>query len=321
MTGSTVDSTREALSAGDSLPSTRPLLLYFFFPAIVILYYDHLLTLPAEVAYIWRRPKARSTYWFFLNRYLNFFATLPITVFNFVQFDHAVCSKYALFRQILLVVQVVVVDVILSLRVYAMYGLDRRVLYILGCAAVVGVGVAAWAISAQNNPRDLEDYSVPGCFLPLSNRSGTYLAAVWEALFAYDLLIFGMIVARTSRLWLRQRAPGSSTPLVTLMQRDGALYFVAMTLANLPNVISFYVGGPFLKGGFSTFATSISATMTSRLMLNLHASADRGLYSQAMLPNESVVTGDPLDTILFAGPFSVAGPAIELRPIRVNAPP
>ncbi|KAJ7121084.1 hypothetical protein C8R44DRAFT_171781 [Mycena epipterygia] len=164
------------------LPSIRPLLLYFHFCAITILYYDHLLTLPAEVAYIWRRPKSRSAYWFFLNRYLTFFTTLPITVFNFVQFNHDVCGKYALFRQILLVVQVVIVDLILSLRVYAMYGLDRRILYILCCATVIGMAITGWAIATQDNSRDQEDYSVQGCFLPLSPRSGTRKSTISETI-------------------------------------------------------------------------------------------------------------------------------------------
>ncbi|KAJ7698020.1 hypothetical protein B0H17DRAFT_1197013 [Mycena rosella] len=312
------------LEESESLPATRPLLLYLYFCAIVILYYDHLLTLPAEVAYIWRRAKTRSAYWFFLNRYLNFFCTLPIAVFNFVQFDH-VRSVFArhFFPYSINITQLRQVRafpaglargaVILSLRVYAMYGLNRRILYTFCLATVVAAGIAAWAISGQNNSRDLEDYRVRGCFLPLSPSSGTresYLAAVWEALLAYDLLIFTMILTRSSKFWLRDRPPGYST--LHLMQRDGALYFVAMSLANLSNIISFYVGGPFTKGGLSTFATrytprvfelrlrvafsdapppppgSVSVTMTSRLILNLHAMANRGLYLSADRPHSNL---------------------------------
>ncbi|KAJ7768638.1 hypothetical protein DFH07DRAFT_300281 [Mycena maculata] len=169
-----LSSAPETLSGSDGLPSTRPLLLYLYFCAIAVLYYDHILTIPEEVEHIWRRPKSRSSYWFFLNRYLTFFATLPITVFNFVQFTHDVCGKYAIFRQVLLVVQVFVVDFILSLRVYAMYGLNKRILYILGFSAVAGIGIAGWAISAPSNSHELEDYSVPGCFLPLSSKAGIH---------------------------------------------------------------------------------------------------------------------------------------------------
>ncbi|KAJ6622843.1 hypothetical protein B0H10DRAFT_2013005 [Mycena sp. CBHHK59/15] len=308
----------ETISTSDSLPTTRPLLLYFYFMAIAVLYYDHFLTFPLEFAYIWRRPKSRSTYWFFLNRYLTFFTTVPITIFNFVDFDHDVCSKYALFRQILLVVQVVVVDLILSLRVYAMYGLDKRILYILCCGTVMGMGITGWSISAQQNSRALEDYSVPGCFIPLSHDSGSHLVAVWEALLAYDLLIFGIILFRSSRIRLRDTVASSSTPIMYLMLRDGALYFVAMALANLSNIISFYIGGPFVKGGLSTFATSVSVTMTSRLMVNLHAFADRGLYTEAISRDSR--SPQILDSIVYQ-PYSTGGTGFELETRRRSLAP
>ncbi|KAJ6624751.1 hypothetical protein B0H10DRAFT_2005981 [Mycena sp. CBHHK59/15] len=248
----------ETISTSDSLPTTRPLLLYFYFMAIAVLYYDHFLTFPLEFAYIWRRPKSRSTY---------------------------CCSKYALFRQILLVVQVVVVDLILSLRVYAMYGLDKRILYILCCGTVMGMGITGWSISAQQNSRALEDYSVPGCFIPLSHDS-----------LAYDPLIFGIILFRSSRIRLRDRVASSSTPIIYLMLRDV----------------------PFVKGGLSTFATSVSVTMTSRLMLNLHAFADRGLYTEAISRDSR--SPQILDSIVYQ-PYSTGGTGFELETRRHSLAP
>ena len=38
-----------------------------------------------------------------------------------------------------------------------------------------------------------------------------------------------------------------------------------------------------MKGGLSMLASSISVTMMSRLMLNLHATSDEGLYSTTHL--------------------------------------
>ncbi|KAJ7628746.1 hypothetical protein FB45DRAFT_919155 [Roridomyces roridus] len=297
---------RDALPPSQTLPQTRPLLLYLYLCAIVVLYYDHALSLPAEITYIWRRPKTRSALWFLLNRYLTFFATIPVTALNFVQFNHQSCGQYALFRQILLVVQVIVVDLILSLRVYALYGLQRKIIYILAVATAIGLGITGWSISHQDNTRDLEDYSVRGCFLPLSSDSGIHIAAIWEALLAYDLLIFVLILARPIQLGRRHNNEASSNPIIRLVTRDGAMYFVVMALANLANIITFYVGGPFFKGSLSTLATSVSVTLTSRLMLNLHALADRGLYAGAAgagwtttgETTTAAATGETLDTVL-----------------------
>ncbi|KAF8874539.1 hypothetical protein BD779DRAFT_1566256, partial [Infundibulicybe gibba] len=52
-----------------------------------------------------------------------------------------------------------------------------------------------------------------------------------------------------------------------------------MALSNLANILTFYFCGPFLRGGLSTFSTSISVTMMSRLMLNLHETANVGIFS------------------------------------------
>lgn len=37
-----------------------------------------------EVRFLWRKAKTRSTYYFFVNRYLAFFGDVAITVFRFV---------------------------------------------------------------------------------------------------------------------------------------------------------------------------------------------------------------------------------------------
>ncbi|KAH8826687.1 hypothetical protein DL96DRAFT_1603814 [Flagelloscypha sp. PMI_526] len=59
-----------------------------------------------------------------------------------------------------------------------------------------------------------------------------------------------------------------------VMLRDGAVYFLVMIVANAANVATFYTLGPRLRGNLSTMASSISVTMTSRLILNLHQNAE-----------------------------------------------
>ncbi|KAI6012069.1 hypothetical protein PISMIDRAFT_332445 [Pisolithus microcarpus 441] len=73
---------------------------------------------------------------------------------------------------------------------------------------------------------------------------------------------------------------GHSKPdLVVLLLRDGAIYFGIVAIANLANIVSFYAAPELLKGGLSTFSICIAITMVSRLMLNLHKTADTGIFS------------------------------------------
>ncbi|KIK56437.1 hypothetical protein GYMLUDRAFT_247932 [Collybiopsis luxurians FD-317 M1] len=85
-------------------------------------------------------------------------------------------------------------------------------------------------------------------------------------------------------------------PLVDIILRDGSLYFGIMAFANAINISTFYVSVnsiipsdynsqplqypfPYMRGALSTFASSMSVTMMSRLMFNLHKVAESGLHT------------------------------------------
>ncbi|KAF8890464.1 hypothetical protein BD779DRAFT_273355 [Infundibulicybe gibba] len=81
---------------------------YLHLVAITLLYYDHFITMgmsptsnthphiqlaksEGEVKYLWRRPKRRSAYWFFLHRYFSFFMNIMTTLFKLTTSDPKVC--------------------------------------------------------------------------------------------------------------------------------------------------------------------------------------------------------------------------------------
>jgi len=55
------------------------------------------------------------------------------------------------------------------------------------------------------------------------------------------------------------------------------MYFGIIVLANVANLLTFYVGDVLLSGFLSWFTTSLSVTLLSRLMLNLHEAANVGI--------------------------------------------
>lgn len=265
--------------SGNDIPFTILQILrhnYLHFFAITCLYYDHFLTFEGEVEFIWKRRKSHSSLWFFLNRYLAFFGNLVVTVLGFTTLSDTSCRHYSLFRQILLIVQQVIVCTLLTLRTYALYGRSSRVLRFLLGSGFVLAGVCLWAMFGQKSaPSQIGS----GCHIGLSKVTAIRLASAWEALFVYDCFIFGLTVAKA---WSTRRdhdITGINVPLVTLVLRDGALYFAVIGFGNFMNMVSFYFGGPFLRGGLSTFASNLSVTMMSRLMLNLHESAEEGNLS------------------------------------------
>ncbi|KAF8890472.1 hypothetical protein BD779DRAFT_1517995 [Infundibulicybe gibba] len=162
----------------------------------------------------------------------------------------------------------------MTLRVYALYGCSLRVLGSMITVGIAGTCVSCWALFFAKNTTVAQPMT--SCHIGLSYDTSTRFAITWESVFAYDLIIFVLTLTKT---WRAGRNMGM--PLITLFLRDGnrATYFAVTTLSNLANILTFYFCGPFLRGGLSTFSSSISATMMSRFILNLHETASVGIFS------------------------------------------
>ncbi|KAJ7860137.1 hypothetical protein B0H13DRAFT_2355744 [Mycena leptocephala] len=256
--------------------------------SIVILCYDHLLTLESEITYMWKRPKRLSFFLFILIRY---FSLLSNVAMLFPRFGNVPLESF-------------LVNIILGMRIYAMYGFSKRVLIIL-----CGVGLTTFALAAWSTRETSVPASVIGCDFALSKDSAIRepplseslknsgpllgLAGAWEAQFLCDLSVFGFTIIRAYRQPIK--TPGS---ILSFMVRDGALYFAALTLANLANILMYYFGDviflplTFLSGAqseydgqswtaasLSAFTSMLSITMVSRLMLNLHKAANVGIFT------------------------------------------
>ncbi|KAF8193236.1 hypothetical protein K438DRAFT_1829332, partial [Mycena galopus ATCC 62051] len=244
--------------------------------SISLLYWDHCITFSDEVRFLWRKAKTRSTYYFFLNRYLAFFGDVSITVFHFAAVPISVCTHVNLFRQVLLVINQCLVCLLLTLRIYALYGRDLRVYVgMLGFGAVL-LGLSCWALVGR---KGVPETDVVGCHIDNSQKQGVYLAVPWEALLIYDVMIFVALFYKSFQTRAESPTRRWHTPLLSLLVRDGAIYFAIMAVLNFGNILTFYIAGPQLRGCLSTMASCMSVTLTSRLMLNLHSVDRTGIFS------------------------------------------
>ncbi|KAL0958498.1 hypothetical protein HGRIS_000641 [Hohenbuehelia grisea] len=158
---------------------------------------------------------------------------------------------------------------------------------------MVGIGAVLISVSSYSLVGQDNDHAqtVSGCHIGLSKSTGIRIAMAWEALLVYDTLLIILTIFKTYEttrrasnsalggFWRRLWVGHGGLNILALVLRDGALYFIVMALANLANILTFYFAGSLLRGGLSTFASIISVTMMSRLMLNLHKSADVGIMS------------------------------------------
>ncbi|KAJ7637343.1 hypothetical protein DFH06DRAFT_1219477 [Mycena polygramma] len=272
--------------------------------SITFLYFDHAISFGDEVRFLWRKAKTRSTYYFFMNRYLAFFGDIAITVFHFMAVPTSVCSHVNLFRQLLLVINQCLVCLLLTLRIYALYERDRRVyIGMLGFGATLLV-ISCWALVGKSG---VPVPNVVGCHIDNSQKLGIYLAVPWEALLLYDVLIFWALSYKSYRTRADSQVLWWYSPLLTVLIRDGAIYFVVMAIMNLGNILTFYMAGPLLRGCLSTMASCMSVTLTSRLMLNLHSVDRTGIFSTTTRLYSSWSTA-----------YTDAGGGYELDTLRVQ---
>ncbi|KAF8176398.1 hypothetical protein K438DRAFT_1939394 [Mycena galopus ATCC 62051] len=264
----------------------------------LILCYDHLLTLDSEINFLWRRPKRISFFLFILLRYFSLLSNIAMTqtLLNFGDVAPERCHAGGIVKKVLLLLQNILVGYILGLRVYAMYSFSKRVLFFLCGAAVVTVILATWSITSETI---ISVTNVPGCQYAMSKPSAIRMASAWEAQFLCDVVVFGFTVFRSYRQ--PDKVAGS---ILDYMMRDGALYFAVFALVNLANILMYYVrsfrplsasylscaadfqlGNPWIRSSLSWFMSTLSTTMVSRLMLNLHKATDVGIVT-----DESIIS-------------------------------
>ncbi|KAJ6468236.1 hypothetical protein C8R45DRAFT_1170404 [Mycena sanguinolenta] len=265
---------------------------HLFLFGFVILIYDHILTFDDEVKLIWRKPLRPSALWFFAVRYLSLACSVGMLFFYFWDFSLAVnsvpapcdldelnirpfiqaCSTMQKVMEALLMVQETLVEVTLALRVVGMYGNTLQVQIPLAVSGSVIGGLGLWTMIEYGEPQMLTAPGMAGCHTALPRKTALLLAGVWEAQTVFDLLVFILTVYRAHA----DRAVISMVPgsLVERMMRDGAMYFGIIALANLADVLTLYFGDILIAGILSWGTTSLSVTLISRLILNLHRAGE-----------------------------------------------
>ncbi|KAF8888459.1 hypothetical protein CPB84DRAFT_1786110 [Gymnopilus junonius] len=146
---------------------------YFQLAALVILYYDYILTLKDEIERYWSsRTKLNLGFALFvLNRYLSILGNIPILLLSFWTWPGSnrlqVCVGMSQYQEYLIAAVHLVVDFIAIVRTYAIYSSSRRILGILiaAGAALLGYGVHA-IVGHQQTPYTLSDLPAVGCLLP-----------------------------------------------------------------------------------------------------------------------------------------------------------
>ncbi|KAJ7206342.1 hypothetical protein GGX14DRAFT_643417 [Mycena pura] len=164
------------------------------------------------------------------------------------------CVKLNIFSEVLVILQEFLIELTLIVRVFAMYGRNPWILAVLVAPVLLLVAVLLlmqWASITNGPPQILTapDPGVPGCHLATPRT-------VTRPIGLYGLQAVG---------------------------KGWAMYFGMIVLVNTANVFTFYFGDILLSAAFlSWFATSLSTTLLSHLILNLHEAYSIGIETEEL---------------------------------------
>ncbi|KAI0038279.1 hypothetical protein FA95DRAFT_1613505 [Auriscalpium vulgare] len=247
--------------------------------ALGLLTYDYLITFDAEVNFVWRQRKCTWSFWLYIfNKFLPVawisFASIALnsgTILTQVSFTSLIllpsnAPQMCIFNftasEVVPLLVTFGVQLILQMRVYALYELNKRLRYLLliGCTAEL---VAMLAFIPRSVIRIIHIHWIQaptGCYY----SSDIGITRFWIPALVFEPVLcalvawkaWGVVAARWMRL-PRSRVcdvVGGSLdlddvpPLVTLMARDSLVYFlgvysvlVALTIASMARFDSFIV--------------------------------------------------------------------------------
>ncbi|KAF7289753.1 hypothetical protein MIND_01348900 [Mycena indigotica] len=229
---------------------------YFHLVSFSLLFYDYFLTLDWEIERYWGTQLTWPSFFYFVNRYGTLFGNIPVVIEYF-------WSTPPTPRKLM-----VLVGAMLILRTYALYERNKRVLALMLAFTTGSVAVGIWSVATGKSDKgnvNLELYF--GCNYPISRDAALSTLIPWAAVAVFDTMIFFLTLGRV--LYRRSITPRSSMDLLSILLRDGAIYFGVMVMSNLANILTFVLGTPYTRGIATTFTNILASILISRLMLNL----------------------------------------------------
>ncbi|KAH8826226.1 hypothetical protein DL96DRAFT_1556732 [Flagelloscypha sp. PMI_526] len=183
----------------------------------VVLYWDHLLTLPEEILYLWKRPVCTGAALFFFNRYLTSMGNIPVLYYIFLEGNPVMCGIFTKYHQALIIVPQLTVTVQLS------WPIPQELLLLDG--------------ASQPHLEPMKTLRVVAPQPGLSKEVAVRRAIPWAAILAYNIVVFLLTLAKSYQgINWSGRVPGigitTRAPLLDVMLRDDRFISVAWIIVD-----------------------------------------------------------------------------------------
>ncbi|KZT20876.1 hypothetical protein NEOLEDRAFT_1172285 [Neolentinus lepideus HHB14362 ss-1] len=256
---------------------------YAEFASSIIIIYDYLTTLDKEIELICVSA---------VNRY---YALASVICNNYVLFSthlsDSVCLRWFRWQACTGLLVSTIAEIILLLRLYALYQLNRRVLFCMLSAFIVSVGASATIMGLVLVRVSTHSQLLPGIAFCLMLDVPSWFYTFWIPTLAFESLLCGLALIRAFGYFrARPTMFQSGRYIITILIRDSVIYYLIVFATYFANLVIFLTGSPGVLECGMGFAMAMSCVMGSRLCLNIrdvHYELEDSTVSQVNLTGVS----------------------------------
>jgi len=236
-----------------------------------IILYDHVTTLDQEVELIWKAPWTFGKLLFLMNRY---YPLATVIYNNYTLFSNDLTDEFCVtwfrWQSWTALVGVMMAELILQVRLYALYFLDRGILLFMMASFVASTATAATIMGIVLSSVDAHANLIPGLPFCIPSNVKGYTYAFWIPISAFESLLCGMAIFRGFQAFHYQLSFfKSGRHLVSLLLRDSIVYYLIVFATYFTNLVMWstnQLGLIEIPGGFTM---AMSCVMGNRLILNV----------------------------------------------------
>ncbi|EGN96276.1 hypothetical protein SERLA73DRAFT_162144 [Serpula lacrymans var. lacrymans S7.3] len=248
--------------------------------ATVLYAYDFMLTLEEEVKFVWYSPWTTVKTFFLIVRYFAFGCILTFTTLNVLPLRTTPIGIAIESFAIISVVLLSFVEVILQIRLFALYNNDKRVVIPVMISFVMMVfaqlGMASYEVYFNNLGLAGFDATIAESLGICPGGTPTWFYLFMIPIMVFDFILF--VLALYKSLQHYRQVPDktwSGARVISMMMRDSLLFFMINFVVFLISTLIYLVGPRTLYQKIANWQMVIPAILAERLVLNV-----RGFYSK-----------------------------------------
>ncbi|KAL1687828.1 hypothetical protein GGG16DRAFT_116562 [Schizophyllum commune] len=239
-----------------------------------IIVFDHLITLNDEIQLIWKSSWSLGKILFMFNRYFGL-ASVVVNLYGLFTPSLTdrlyVCLNYFRWQGATGVAVCVVSEIILLMRLYVLYLLNKRILIVMLVGFVISSGFAAAIMGLVMQRVNAVVVTLPGLkpmCVPgnVSSKFYTY----WIPFLGLESLLCALALYRGFQTYRMDNANyTSSRLLIRILIRDSVMYYLAVFATYFTNMLMWAAAPPSLLELPIGFAVAVSCVLGNRMMFNI----------------------------------------------------